>query len=32
MELAAPVAHRQLEPRMRAALVCSVEALVSVGH
>ena len=28
MELAAPVALRRVEPGMRAALVCSVEALV----
>ena len=27
MELAAPVALRRVEPGMRAALVCSVEAL-----
>ena len=32
VDLPALVAHSQLEPRMRAALVCSVEALVSVGH
>ena len=29
MELAAPVALRRVEPGMRAALVCSVEALVN---
>ena len=28
VELAAPVALRRVEPGMRAALVCSVEALV----
>ena len=29
MHLAAPVAHSQLEPRMRAALVCSVEGFLA---
>ena len=29
VDLAAPVAHSQLEPRMRAALVCSVERFLA---